>query len=118
MAVQFQANLNATFKPSTWPPQTHFPNLINPIQAYTSPKPRTFFPNLNLRSLPQLKLSYSSRKFELRASAVAADSAVSEDAPVDESDIEAPPETEVSSFSVLFYYCYFYLSLFLNFAYA
>lgn len=93
MAVQFQANLNATFKPSSWPPQTHFHNLM-PIQTSTSAKPRAFFPNLNLRSLPELKLSHSSGKFELRASSVAAESAVSEEAPVDESAIETPPDTE------------------------
>ncbi|PON93482.1 Ribosomal protein PSRP-3/Ycf [Trema orientale] len=93
MAVQFQANLNATFKPSSWPPQTHFHNLM-PIQTSTSAKPRAFFPNLNLRSLPELKLSHSSGKSELKASSVAAESAVSEEAPVDESAIETPPDTE------------------------
>ncbi|XP_062106301.1 small ribosomal subunit protein cS23-like isoform X2 [Humulus lupulus] len=90
MAVQFQANLNATFKP--WPPQTHFHNYKS-IPTSTSAKPRTLFPSLNLR---ELKLGYSSRKFELRASAVAADPAVFEEAPVDESaKTEIPPEAEL-----------------------
>ncbi|KAM6549223.1 hypothetical protein CsatB_020899 [Cannabis sativa] len=94
MAVHFQANLNATFKPSTWPPQTHFHNLKS-IQTSASPKPRTFFPSLNLRSYSDFNLTHSSPKFELRASAVAADPSVSEEVPVDESvTTETSPEEE------------------------
>ncbi|EXB97159.1 30S ribosomal protein 3 [Morus notabilis] len=85
MALQFQANWNASFKPSTWPSKTHF-HIPKPIQTSLFAKPRTFS-NMNSRSFSEFKptptATHSSRKFALSASAVAA-----EDTTVDDSTVE------------------------------
>lgn len=94
MALQFQANWNVSFKPSTWPPnKTHFHNPKNPLQtSLFSKKPRSFS-DMNLRSLSQLKSPpthhHRSRKPELSASAVAAKDAIVDDkSAVEDTDTE------------------------------
>ncbi|GMN57084.1 hypothetical protein TIFTF001_026197 [Ficus carica] len=94
MALQFQANWNVSFKPSTWPPnKTHFHNPKNPLQtSLFSKKPRSFS-DMNLRSLSQLKSPpthhHRSRKPELSAAAVAAEDAIVDDeSAVEDTDTE------------------------------